>query len=67
MHKLAYDIEEINDAGKDCKAVSLVMKSHDGTRSYQVEIAKPEGMSYANDIAKKYGVTYEMLTEERKN
>lgn len=66
MHKLAYDIEEINDARQDCKAVSLVMKSQDGTRSYQVEIAKPEGMSYANDIAKKYGVTYEMLTEEIK-
>ena len=66
MHKLAYDIEEMNDAVPLGKAVSLVMKSEDGNRSYKVEIAPPEGISYAIDIAKKYGVTYEMLTENKK-
>ena len=30
-------------------------------------IAPPEGKSYAEDIAQKYGVTYELLTEEAKN
>lgn len=30
--------------------------------SFKVEIAPPEGMSYAKDIARKCGVTYEMLT-----
>jgi hypothetical protein len=40
------------------------MKSDGGKRSFKVETARPEGMSYAHDIAEKYGVTYEMLTGE---
>ena len=40
----------------------MVRTEEGGERSYKVEIAPPEGMSYANDIAEKYGVTYEMLT-----
>lgn len=62
MHKLAYDIEEINSFYKGKKAVSLIVKAKAGNRSFKVEVAPPEGMSYANDIAEKYGVTYEMLT-----
>ncbi len=64
MHKLAAEVDEINAASQKRKAASLVMRTgENGERSYKVEIAPPEGMSYANDIAKKYGVTYEMLTE----
>ena len=62
MHKLAYDIDEIN-ADFEYKAASLVVKSDGGNRSYKVEVAPPQGMSYAMDIAKKYGVTYDMLME----
>lgn len=61
MHKLAYDIEEINRSDREEKAASLIVKSEGGSRSFKVEVAPPEGMSYASDIAKKYGVTYEML------
>lgn len=62
MHKLAYDIGDINEASEVYKSASLVVRTgEDGSRSYKVEIAPPEGMSYANDIARKYGVTYEML------
>lgn len=63
MHKLAYDIDEINSSSKECKAASLVVKSKNGERSFKVELAPPEGISFAKDIAEKYGVTYEMLTE----
>lgn len=63
MHKLAYDIEQINSLYKEKRAVSLIVKAKGGNRSFKVEVAPPEGMSYANDIAEKYGVTYEMLTE----
>lgn len=45
------------------KAVSLIVKAVGGKRSFQIEMAPPEGISYAGDIAKKYGVTYEMLVE----
>ena len=64
MHKLAFEADELNAASGDKKAVSLVVRTEEGgERSYKVEIAPPEGMSYANDIARKYGVTYEMLTD----
>ena len=42
--------------------MSLIVKSEEGKRSFRVCVAPPEGMSYARDIAEKYGVTYEMLT-----
>lgn len=64
MHKLARDIDELNCPHNPGSAVSLIVKSDSGNRSFKVEIAPPEGMSYANDIARKYGVTYEMLTEK---
>ena len=63
MHKLAADVDEMNE-GAAVKAASLVVKSDGGKRSFKVEIASPEGMSYARDIAEKYGVTYEMLTAQ---
>lgn len=65
MHKLAYDLDEINIKDYDCKASSLVVKSDGGNRSFKVVVAPPEGMSYAQDIAEKYGVTYEMLTKSK--
>jgi len=62
MHKLASDADELNRITGGAKASSLIMKSDGGKRSFKVEVASPEGSSYASDIAKKYGVTYEMLT-----
>ncbi len=63
MHKLGEDTDEINSEDTISKASSLIVKSDDGKRSFKVEAAPPEGKSYAMDIAKKYGVTYEMLTK----
>ncbi len=62
MHKLAADVDDMNAQTVGAKAASLVVKSDGGKRSFKVEVAAPEGMSYARDIAQKYGVTYEMLT-----
>ena len=61
MHKLGIDAEEFSKDFKQ-KASSLIVKSDGGKRSFKLAIAPPEGSSYAADIAKKYGVTYEMLT-----
>ena len=65
MHKLASDIDDINDEGAKegaaFKAASLVVLSDGGERSFKVKVAPPQGMSYARDIAEKYGVTYDML------
>ena len=63
MHKLAQDLDtEINDPGRPGKAVSLVAETQDGVNSFRVQIAPPEGRSFARNIAEKYGVTYESLT-----
>lgn len=64
MHKLAFDIDSFNEEDNEGKAVSLIVKAETGQRSFKVEMAPPEGMSYAKDIAEKYGVTYEMLMGE---
>ncbi len=62
MHKLASDADEYSKSGNGACVSSLVVKSENGKRSFKIELAQPEGMSYARDIAEKYGVTYEMLT-----
>lgn len=61
MHKLGYDAEELTREIGGTGAASLVMQTEEGKRSFKVALAKPEGSSYAKDIAKKYGVTYDML------
>ena len=65
MHKLGIDAEEFSKDSKS-KASSLIVKSDGGKRSFKLEVAPPEGSSYAADIAKKYGVTYEMLMDDGK-
>lgn len=63
MHKLAYEIDSINEVNGEGKAASLIVKAEEGNRTYKVEVAPPVGLSFAKDIALKYGVTYEQLTE----
>ncbi len=65
MHKLAFDIDEINqEADSESKAASLIVISEDGVRSFKIKVEKPVGQSYAMDIAKKYGVTFEQLISD---
>ena len=63
MHKLAFDIARINEeqGQAEGRAFSLIVHAKDAKRSYQIEVAPPEGKSYASQIAQKYGVTYELL------
>ncbi len=61
MHKLGEVAEELSLEGNGAGAASLVMRTDEGKRSFKVALAKPEGSSYAKDIAEKYGVTYDML------
>ena len=63
MHKLAFDIDEINQGQTDGSACSLTVVAEGGKRSYKVELGPPAGKSFADDIAKKYGVTFELLKE----
>lgn len=61
MHKLGEDAEEFDRESSGAGAASLIMRTENGQRSFKVALAKPEGSSYAKDIAEKYGVTYDML------
>lgn len=65
MHKLAFRLEEYNLLSEKSKVASLVAESNDGIRSFKMKIAPPEGKSYAEDIAVKYGVTYESLIADK--
>ncbi len=66
MHKLAKELDnEINSGSGEGKAVSLTAETRDGKNSFRVRIAPPEGKSFAREIAVKYGVTYELLTEKK--
>lgn len=61
MHKLGFDVDEMNEGRTEGKVYSLIVHNEGSQRSYKIEIAPPDGRSYASDIAKKYGVTYDML------
>ncbi len=61
MHKLGEDAEELARESAGAGAASLIMRTDDGKRSFKLALTKPEGSSYARDIAEKYGVTYDML------
>ncbi|MBQ4486320.1 MAG: DNA mismatch repair protein [Oscillospiraceae bacterium] len=66
MHKLAADAQLLTDESGIAGVSSLVMQNEGGKRSFRLKAAAPEGMSYARDIAEKYGVTYEMLMSSGK-
>jgi DNA mismatch repair ATPase MutS len=62
MHELAMNLDELNSSepGDSCVA-SLITGIENGQRSYKVFTAPPCGQSYAKDIARKYGVTYNQI------
>ena len=61
MHKLGEDAGVLSRDSGGAGAASLIVRTEEGKRSFRVALAKPEGSSYAKDIAVKYGVTYDML------
>lgn len=64
MHDLARTVDELNSE-VECKskAASLVTGVHDGERSFKVSLSEPQGISYAKDIAEKYGVSFAQIKE----
>lgn len=67
LHELAAEIPHINektlsDGGKPID--TLVAGIEEGKRSFKITRAKPDGKSYARDIAAKYGLTYEEIVQK---
>ncbi len=69
LHELAAEIDTINartaaDGGS--KIDSLVAGIEEGKRSFKIHRMKPDGKSYARDIADKYGLSYENIVNNIK-
>lgn len=65
MHDLARNLEEINQGIEgESKIESMVTGVENGKRSFKIFILPPQGVSYAKDIAVKYGVTFENIKSE---
>ena len=64
LHDLAASVDRIND---ECipkggvKIDNMVAAIDEGSRSFKVRRAKPDGKSYARDIAEKYGLSIEKI------
>lgn len=64
LHELASEIDRINaDSVKNggVKIDTLVAGIEEGRRSFKIYRAKPDGKSYAHDIAERYGLTYQNI------
>lgn len=65
MHELARHLDTLNSEAEGRSRVeSLVTGVENGARSFKVSIAPPQGVSYARDIAVKYGVTFEQIKKK---
>ena len=64
LHELAASIPEINARSKERGGIeidTLVAGIEEGQRSFKIYRMKPDGKSYARDIAEKYGLTFDTL------
>ena len=69
LHELAASVPEINERSIEHGGVSidtLVAGIEEGRRSFKIYRAKPDGRSYARDIAEKYGLSFEKLVGDSK-
>ena len=67
LHELASEIDRINtESAKDggARIDTLVAGIEEGKRSFRIIRAKPDGKSYARDIAERYGLTYQNIIEK---
>ena len=66
LHELAAEIDTINErtaSAGGAKIDTLVAGIEEGKRSFKIVRAKPDGKSYARDIADKYGLSYENIVK----
>jgi DNA mismatch repair ATPase MutS len=65
LHELAAEIDNINQRSRSNGGVAIDTLvagiKGEGKRSFIITRAKPDGKSYARDIAKSYGLTYETI------
>ncbi len=65
LHELAASVPEINERSAlhgGVRIDTLVAGIEEGKRSFKIHRAKPDGKSYAKDIADRYGLSFESLS-----
>lgn len=70
LHELASGVPEINERSVSHGGVridTLVAGIEEGERSFKIYRTKPDGKSYAKDIADKYGLSFEELIKKSKD
>ncbi len=66
LHELAASVPEINARSASLGGIqidTLVAGIEEGRRSFKIYRAKPDGKSYARDIADKYGLSFDSLMQ----
>ena len=70
LHELAAEIDNINARSLSSGGVAIdtlvAGMEGEGKRSFKITRAKPDGKSYARDIAESYGLTYESILKKTK-
>jgi DNA mismatch repair ATPase MutS len=67
LHELAAELDNITARTGGAPIDTLVAGIEgEGKRSFKITRAKPDGKSYARDIADKYGLTYENIVKKVK-
>ena len=67
LHELAAELDGIAARTGGAPIDTLVAGIEgEGKRSFKITRAKPDGKSYARDIADKYGLTYENIVKKVK-
>ena len=65
LHELAAEVDRINaqSAAEGGSRIDTLVAGieGEGKRSFRIVRAKPDGKSYARDIAEKYGLTYQNI------
>ena len=69
LHELAARVPDINEKSKELGGITidtLVAGIEEGKRSFKIVRTKPDGKSYARDIADKYGLSFESIISKVK-
>ncbi|MBR2651080.1 MAG: hypothetical protein IKD45_05410 [Clostridia bacterium] len=64
LHDLAASVPKINERSRELGGIqldTLVAGIEEGKRSFKIIRAKPDGKSYAKDIADKYGLSFDTI------
>ncbi|MBO4336865.1 MAG: hypothetical protein J5842_02170 [Lachnospiraceae bacterium] len=63
IHEVARSIPEMNEWEGGSRFVSLVMEIKDDVNTFRIKRCDPDSKSYAMNIARKYGITYEQISQ----